>query len=176
MINKKSFGFTLLELMIVVAVIGIIATFAYPSYQESIKKSRRADAKGALMAFAGAMEKRFTLTNNYCDAGGADGTSVSDCGTATNDTGTSTIFAPCSPVDVRLDEGTTCDTTTSEVYYKLTINTVTPSTSSSAASFKLYATPIKQQADDKCGTLILDSTGKRDLIGASSGIQVKDCW
>ena len=43
----KSKGFTLIELMIVVAIIGIIAAVAYPSYQEQVAKSRRGDCSGA---------------------------------------------------------------------------------------------------------------------------------
>jgi prepilin-type N-terminal cleavage/methylation domain-containing protein len=63
--NISKNGFTLIELMIVVAIIGILASIAYPSYQESILKSRRADAKGALLGFANAMERHFTETNSY---------------------------------------------------------------------------------------------------------------
>ncbi len=48
MIRKSQSGFTLLELMIVVAVIAILASVAYPSYMDSVRKSRRADAQAAL--------------------------------------------------------------------------------------------------------------------------------
>lgn len=47
--KKQSTGFTLIELMIVVAVIGILAAIAYPSYMEHVRKSRRAEAQSVLM-------------------------------------------------------------------------------------------------------------------------------
>jgi len=58
-------GFTLIELMIVVAVVGILAAIAYPSYQDSIRKSRRADAKSALLELTQFMERNYTLSNRY---------------------------------------------------------------------------------------------------------------
>lgn len=62
---KTSKGFTLIELMIVVAVVGILAAVAYPSYQDSVRKSRRADAKSALLELAQFMERNYTLSNRY---------------------------------------------------------------------------------------------------------------
>ena len=66
MLNTK--GFTLIELMITVAIVGILAGIAYPSYQDSVRKSRRADAQGALLGFANAMERYFTVNNSYLGA------------------------------------------------------------------------------------------------------------
>lgn len=61
-------GFTLVELMIVVAIVGILAAIAYPSYQEQIRKSRRSNCEGALTGLAGAMERYFTVNNTYVGA------------------------------------------------------------------------------------------------------------
>lgn len=61
-------GFTLVELMIVVAIVGILAGVAYPSYQESVARSRRADAKAVLMENAQHMERYFTQNNTYLNA------------------------------------------------------------------------------------------------------------
>ena len=58
-------GFTLIELMIVVAVVAILAAIAYPSYQDQIRKSRRAQAKADLVEYAGLAERFHTTNNTY---------------------------------------------------------------------------------------------------------------
>ena len=58
-------GFTLIELMIVVAIIGILGAVAYPSYQENVRTSRRSDAMAALMGEAQRAERYFSLNGNY---------------------------------------------------------------------------------------------------------------
>lgn len=69
---KKQTGFTLIELMIVVAVVAILAGIAWPSYQSQIRSSNRADAQGALMGLAQAMERHFTETGSYSGAADND--------------------------------------------------------------------------------------------------------
>ena len=61
-------GFTLVELMIVVAVIAILAVIVLPSYQDSVRKARRTDARGALTSVAQLMERYNTETNTYVGA------------------------------------------------------------------------------------------------------------
>ena len=67
-IHRKNLGFTLIELMIVVAIIAIIAAIAYPSYQESVRKAKRADAQTTLMELSQFMERHYTSNGRYLKA------------------------------------------------------------------------------------------------------------
>jgi len=75
-------GITLIELMIAVAIVGILAAIAYPSYQNQVERSRRADAQGLLTDAAQRLERCFTAYNAYDDAG---------CDIAADVTGGSTL-------------------------------------------------------------------------------------
>jgi type IV pilus assembly protein PilE len=58
-------GFTLIELMIVVAIIGILAVIVYPSYARQVQKSRRAQAKADLTELAQELERQYTANRDY---------------------------------------------------------------------------------------------------------------
>ncbi|WP_198085360.1 type IV pilin protein [Variovorax sp. E3] len=58
-------GFTLIEVMIVVAIVAILAAIAYPAYTKQVQKSRRTDAKTALLDLVTREERYFTMNNAY---------------------------------------------------------------------------------------------------------------
>lgn len=59
---KKTAGFSLIELMIVVAIIAILAVIAYPSYQEHVRKTKRTEAQSEMMEVAHRLQ-RFKIAN-----------------------------------------------------------------------------------------------------------------
>jgi len=64
---RRHHGFTLVELLIVVAIVGILALVSYPSYQNHVRKTKRADAKAALTELVNRQEKFFGQCSKYAD-------------------------------------------------------------------------------------------------------------
>jgi type IV pilus assembly protein PilE len=145
---RYSRGFTLIELMIVVAIVGILAMIAYPSYTEQVRKSRCADATSALLGLANALQRHQTDNGTYLGAG-----------TGGADSGAPGIYATQSPVD----GGT--------AYYDLTIDNTTTQT-----TFDIRATPTNAGGQNlyKCGTLTLTNTGAKGVTGGTA--TVDECW
>lgn len=144
---KRQNGITLIELLIVVTIIGIIAAFAYPSYQEQMRSTRRTDCAGTLTSMGNAMERYYSVNSTYL--GAADGGA---------DTGAPAVFPTTCPVD----GGT--------AYYNLTIEAAT------GATYSLAATPTGVQIDDRCGTLTLTNVGLKGVTGAEAGTTWQECW
>jgi type IV pilus assembly protein PilE len=131
---KKQTGFTLVELLIVIAIISIIAAIAVPSYMDNVRQTKRTEAQAALVQLSQAMERYYTV--NYSYEGAANGGSDTGAPAAT------TFPSTQSPA-------------TGTAAYNLTISAAT------ASDYTLTATPAGAQTADPCGTLTLTSTNVR---------------
>lgn len=144
---KKIRGFTLIEMMVVVAIVAILAAIALPAYQNNMKKARRTDATSALQGLAQAMERWYTEKGTYKGAA-----------TAGADTGAPTIFATKSPIDG------------AETYYTLTIS------ASDINTYTLTATPSGAQVGDGILTLSSTGARGWDRNNDGSVTATENCW
>jgi type IV pilus assembly protein PilE len=156
-------GFTLIELMITVAIVGVLAGIAYPSYQDSLVKSRRADAKAALLELSVFMERLYTTTG--CYNAGVDKT----CGTADDSTAPAlAVLLPYYKYDSAGSwTGAIATPKQGTANYNLSLSVITAST------FTLQAAPVATITDSKCGSLTLNHTGAKTESGTGT---VAECW
>jgi len=137
---RRSHGFTLIELMIVVAVIGILAAVAYPSYRDQIIKTNRTDGKSALSQAATLQERWFTENNSYTN-------DMNKLGGTASQEGHYAISVVIGDIN-----GTACDS----------------SAPTKNNCFELTATPVGAQAADGCANLELDSFGRKTVSGTDN--------
>lgn len=140
-------GFTLIEVMVVVLIIGILTAVAYPSYMNHTIKAKRVAAEACLSQYASYMERYYTTYLRYDKT---DGTSSATANTLPT-----------------LD----CSKATQDSYsYGF------DSTQLAATTYVLQATPLGNQRnrDGKCGTLLLDQSGSRGISNTST--DVSQCW
>lgn len=69
-INPRHAGFTLVEVMVVVAIVGILASIALPNYSEYIRRTERTEAITRLLQAANWLEQQYTVNNSYLINGG----------------------------------------------------------------------------------------------------------
>jgi type IV pilus assembly protein PilE len=126
-------GFTLVEMMIVVVVVAILASFAIPSYREYVRRADRADAKTALLQNAQFLERNRTMSNRY-DLDGA-GNAIDDAA------------LPVTQSPMNADA-------------KYTITVVPTQTTYVLSAVPVAGGPMD---GDGCGTFTLNQTGAKDL-------------
>jgi len=145
--RRRSAGFTLIELMIAVAILGIIAAIAYPSYQDSIRQSRRADGVAAALGLQVAQEQFRGNCPFYAQNLGASNV----CGA---NAGASTVQASAA---------------SREGHYSLSVQ----AGSATGNSYTIVVDPQGQQASDTlCDpmTITYNSTNPNGLRAPA------DCW
>jgi type IV pilus assembly protein PilE len=154
MMMRKICGFTLVELLITIAIVTILATIAYPSFLEFMQKARRADAHSAITTLQLAQERLRGSCEFY--ALNIDGNSDGCPDTATDS----------STVDVK------GSSTSREGHYRLSI------TAANGNSYSIRAVPVDggaQASDSDCDeiTLTVDPNHPNGDRGGTSGIA---CW
>jgi type IV pilus assembly protein PilE len=140
----------LIELMVVVVVAAVLLAVAIPTYTSQVRKSRRTDAKTALLDLA-AREERYLSTNN------AYSTSAASLGYSG--------FGSGYPIG--------------SGYYYLSTPTVTTATSTTPATFTLTAQPVTGAGQDKdttCAEFMVYSNGQQYAQNSSGTTTSTTCW
>lgn len=140
-------GFTLIELMITVAIIGILTAIALPSYTQYVQNGKRADARAALLQASQYLQRFYAANDRYdADRSGA-AVVIPD----------SLLFVP---------QGSTATTAS----YQLT-TTINPQ------SYTLKMDPINSMDADKCGNLTVSNLGVKSYEKPSTSTATREqCW
>jgi type IV pilus assembly protein PilE len=147
---RRRNGFTLIELMITVAIVTILASVALPGFMSSIRKSRRTEARTALLDLAARAERFYSTTNSYLDA--ANSLTPFDLGLASAATATWPL---------PLGSG----------YYSFNATVTT------ATTFTFVATPAStQQKDTDCASFTVTNTGLQSSLNSSNANSTATCW
>lgn len=150
-------GFTLIELMIVVAVVGILASLAYPSYAEYVAKSRRAAMTAVLSQGQQFMERFYTENFSYYQVRGS--TSV-----------VTDVFPVAITQSPQKGDGS------AQYTVAVTVDAKLPEV------YALKATRTGGMASDRCGDYTLDQYGRKTLQNydtarfASAKLAMEYCW
>jgi type IV pilus assembly protein PilE len=151
-------GFTLIEIMVVVAIIGILASIAYPSYTQQILRGNRVEGKAALMRASQSMERFFTTRGRYPSV--AEFPQIYGLAANTN------VYSNPDIV------------TTGK--YQITYAIVVPAPGGvGALEYQLSALPLtgmtpNTAVDPLCGNYLLDSSGRKAV--STGAVNREACW
>jgi type IV pilus assembly protein PilE len=148
--KRRSAGFTLIELMVTVAIVSVLATIAVTTYSSQIQKSRRTEAKTALLDLAGREERLFSTTNAYS----RDESFL----------GYATVSTPMTNMNF------------GNRYYQLTASVPDPAQPAGTSSYILTASPVAGQSqanDTTCGSFSVNQLGQQTVTGTGT---VASCW
>lgn len=139
--QKRIGGFTLIELMITIAIIAILAAIAYPSYQNHVVKTRRATAAACAMEAAQFMERFYTTNLSYAKdkAGNAVSLPPGQCATDLTD------------------------------HYTIKLSTAVPVTGSTY-KIEAIPKGVQESRDTKCATLSIDQTGTKKVSNEATAV------
>ena len=147
-------GFSLMELMIVVAIMGILASIAIPSYVEHVRQGKRADAKVELLKIAQMQESYFVQNMSYAPRLGAGAGTLGLAGvTIPSEQNEYTISMAVTPGGCNGTGANSCST------------------------FVLTAMPTGNQlGDTTCLGFTYSNTGAKGITASGSSTQAKKCW
>jgi type IV pilus assembly protein PilE len=148
--GRRATGFTLIELMVTVVIATILVSIAIPAYNTSIRKSRRTDAKTALLDLAGREERYYNTNNTYSAL-------PSDLGY----NGTAAAF----PMVV------------GSGYYTVNV-AVVAGVGAVGPTYSITATPYTadQQLDASCQTFTVNNLGQQTSVDGGGVNTTSTCW
>jgi type IV pilus assembly protein PilE len=154
--RQRPQGFTLIELMITVAIVAIVAAIAYPSYKEYVARSKRTEAQAILMEASQYMERFFA--ENYRYDQNTAGVAVTDAA----------LFGARFSKSPKSGTGTD---------YTITL----PAATLSSNAYVVKATRSGVMAGDKCGNFGIDNLGRKTIDSysasyASDAAALAACW
>lgn len=161
--KTRNTGFSLIELMVAVLVVGILTAIAVPTYQNSVRKARRTEARSALVDLQAREERYFSThpSQGYSSMASDMGYAASS---ATTDLASSAM---------NIGSG----------YYTVQINNFSAApTATTTGTYTLVATAVSgtsQYKDTGCRSFSIDQSGLQgatDSSGASSASVVSSCW
>ena len=140
--SRKELGVTMLELLIVVAIIAIISSYAYPSYMNHVAKTKRTAATSMLLQMADRQQRFFMDNKTYAD-------DLTDLGFSAN------------PYIIS-DGGMSMAATDPKSVYSISLSNVATTT------YTVTASPLhgQQVRDAACGSLTLNQAGVRGSAGS----------